>query len=101
MKGTRRWAAVASAWFVCASLWPAGLWAAEDLAARVIILANSEDPDSLRIARHYAEVRRVPAAFQEPSNSRHSPDAGNGDSVFPSQAPTAIARATKQTFPSD
>ncbi len=31
------------------------------LPARVILLANSEDPDSLRIARHYAEVRGVPA----------------------------------------
>ncbi len=28
----------------------------------VILLANSEDPDSLRIARHYAEVRGVPEA---------------------------------------
>jgi len=37
--------------------------AAEDnLAARVIVLANSDDPGSLRIARHYAEVRGVPAA---------------------------------------
>lgn len=34
----------------------------EPLAARVIILANSDDPDSLRIARHYAEVRAVPPA---------------------------------------
>jgi uncharacterized protein (TIGR03790 family) len=31
------------------------------LAARVVILANSDDPDSLRIARHYARVRAVPA----------------------------------------
>lgn len=30
------------------------------LAARVILLANRDDPDSLRIARHYAEVRGVP-----------------------------------------
>ncbi|MDB6093054.1 MAG: hypothetical protein JWM32_616 [Verrucomicrobia bacterium] len=29
-------------------------------AARVILLANRDDPDSLRIARHYAEVRQVP-----------------------------------------
>ena len=28
----------------------------------VILLANSADPDSLRIARHYAAVRRVPEA---------------------------------------
>jgi uncharacterized protein (TIGR03790 family) len=35
---------------------------AEGLAARVVVLANRDDPDSLRIARHYAEVRGVPAA---------------------------------------
>ncbi len=41
---------------------PASSFAAADpLATRVIILANSDDPDSLRIARHYAEVRDVPA----------------------------------------
>ena len=34
--------------------------AEENLAARVVLLANSDDPDSLRIARHYAEVRGVP-----------------------------------------
>ncbi len=34
--------------------------AEENLAARVVLVANSEDPDSLRIARHYAEVRGVP-----------------------------------------
>jgi uncharacterized protein (TIGR03790 family) len=28
----------------------------------VILLANSADPDSLRLARHYAEARHVPAA---------------------------------------
>ncbi|HEY0947584.1 MAG TPA: TIGR03790 family protein [Opitutaceae bacterium] len=31
-------------------------------AARVIILANGADPDSLRLAHHYAERRGVPAA---------------------------------------
>src|SRR5687768_3883225 len=47
--------------------WAAGLlpvYAGEGdatLAMRVIILANTEDPESLRIARHYADVRRVPA----------------------------------------
>src|SRR5438067_590355 len=36
--------------------------AADDrLATRVIVLANSDDPDSLRVARHYAEMRGVPA----------------------------------------
>jgi uncharacterized protein (TIGR03790 family) len=34
--------------------------AAENLAARILILANRDDPDSLRIARHYAEARAVP-----------------------------------------
>jgi uncharacterized protein (TIGR03790 family) len=33
---------------------------ADDLAARVILLANSDDPDSLHVARHYAEMRGVP-----------------------------------------
>ena len=32
------------------------------LADRVVILANAADPDSLAIARHYAQVRGVPAA---------------------------------------
>lgn len=34
--------------------------AADPLATRVVILANSNDPDSLRVAHHYAEVRAVP-----------------------------------------
>jgi uncharacterized protein (TIGR03790 family) len=33
----------------------------ESLASRVLILANRDDPDSLRIAGHYAAVRGVPA----------------------------------------
>jgi uncharacterized protein (TIGR03790 family) len=37
-----------------------GRSAEEPLAARVVLVANSDDPDSLRIARHYAEVRGVP-----------------------------------------
>jgi uncharacterized protein (TIGR03790 family) len=41
-------------------------WAAEPLsdnpASRVVLLANSEDPDSVKIARHYATVRGVPEA---------------------------------------
>ncbi len=39
-----------------------GILRAEDLASRVIILANSDDPDSLRLARYYAEKRAVPVA---------------------------------------
>ena len=39
---------------------PAG--AAGSAAARVILLANRDDPDSLRIAQHYAEARGVPLA---------------------------------------
>ena len=35
---------------------------AESLAARVILLANADDPDSIRIAEHYAERRGVPRA---------------------------------------
>ena len=38
----------------------ARLGAADAPAARVILLANRDDPDSLRIARHYAAVRGVP-----------------------------------------
>ena len=33
-----------------------------DLASRVVLLANANDSDSLRVARHYAEARGVPAA---------------------------------------
>ena len=33
-----------------------------DLAARVVLLANSADPDSLRVAEHYAAARGVPVA---------------------------------------
>ncbi len=40
----------------------AGARAADPLAARVVLLANRDDPDSMEIARHYAEVRGVPAA---------------------------------------
>lgn len=37
-----------------------GSGAEENFAARVVLLANSDDPDSLRVARHYAAVRGVP-----------------------------------------
>lgn len=36
--------------------------AADDLAARVVILANSRQPDSVRLAEFYAKARAVPAA---------------------------------------
>lgn len=43
---------------------------AEDAGARVIILANRDDPDSLRLAHYYAEQRAVPVenifAFRMP-----------------------------------
>jgi len=32
----------------------------DDLASRVVILANADDADSIRIARHYAEQRGIP-----------------------------------------
>jgi len=35
---------------------------AEETAGRVVVLANRDDPDSLRIALHYAAVRGVPTA---------------------------------------
>ncbi|MFA6288463.1 MAG: TIGR03790 family protein [Opitutaceae bacterium] len=38
------------------------LRAADDEAARVVVLANSEDPDSVKLAQYYAERRGVPAA---------------------------------------
>src|SRR4051812_10566119 len=34
----------------------------DNRAARVVLLANSDDPDSARIAQHYAEIRGVPPA---------------------------------------
>lgn len=34
----------------------------DDLALRVVLLANGADPDSLRVAQHYAEARGVPVA---------------------------------------
>ncbi len=40
--------------------WTGAMVRAEDLAARVIVLANSDDPDSVRLARTYAERRGVP-----------------------------------------
>lgn len=36
--------------------------AAEPVAARVVVLANRDDPDSLQLARYYAEKRGVPPA---------------------------------------
>jgi uncharacterized protein (TIGR03790 family) len=49
--------------FLAAALLHTAACGAEDtLASRVIILVNRDDPDSLRIGRHYAEVRGVPAA---------------------------------------
>lgn len=36
------------------------LAAADDAAARLIVVANRNDPDSLRIARHYVAARAVP-----------------------------------------
>ncbi|MES2697341.1 MAG: TIGR03790 family protein [Verrucomicrobiota bacterium] len=59
MSRTRGWFGWICAAFVSISL---GHAAEGPLAERVILLANSDDPDSLRIARHYAEVRGVPAA---------------------------------------
>ena len=62
MKGWRR-VLRAGRWLLGGLLGPAA--AAEPVgrpAERVVLVANSDDPDSLRIARHYAEVRGVPAA---------------------------------------
>jgi uncharacterized protein (TIGR03790 family) len=59
-----RWRALVRcglAWLGAASFATAPAPAAEEnLAARVLLLANRDEADSLRIARHYAEVRGVP-----------------------------------------
>ncbi len=48
-------------WSVAAlALTGARLWAADDLAARVVILANSRNPESVRLAEFYADRRSVP-----------------------------------------
>lgn len=52
-----RWVAAGLALALSVSL---GRGAETDLAAQVVILANRDDPDSLRIAQHYAEARAVP-----------------------------------------
>jgi uncharacterized protein (TIGR03790 family) len=43
------------------ALLPAAWAETDEAAARLIILANANDADSLRIARHYAAQRKVPA----------------------------------------
>lgn len=51
----------AAVWLVWLAAVPVAARAAEEnLAARVVLLANRDDPDSLRVARHYAEARGVP-----------------------------------------
>ncbi len=52
-----RWLAALAAVVIARAAAPA-----ESLASRVVLLANRDDPDSLRIAQHYAEARGVPAA---------------------------------------
>ena len=55
---------------LAAGLSAAATLRADDAASRVVIVANSDDPDSLRLARYYAEKRAVPAenifAFKMP-----------------------------------
>jgi TIGR03790 family protein len=41
-------------------VWAGALLGAEDLASRVVLLANRDDRDSVRVAEHYAKVRGVP-----------------------------------------
>lgn len=57
-----KWRRAMAAWSAAALLSVAGASEARELASRVIVLANSDDPGSLRIARHYAEKRAVPEA---------------------------------------
>lgn len=47
---------------VAALLCGTGAARADSPAARVVILANRDDPGSIEVARHYAEARGVPAA---------------------------------------
>lgn len=54
MRRVRCWLA---GWLVLVA---AAAGAEPGLGARVVILANADDPDSLRIARHYAAARTVP-----------------------------------------
>lgn len=48
-----------AAWLAWLTAMP--LLAADPLATRVVLVANRDDPDSLRVAQHYADVRGVPA----------------------------------------
>lgn len=50
-----------AAW-LCVLLAGAGLGAADDLAARVVILANAREPESVALAEFYAAQRGIPAA---------------------------------------
>jgi len=47
-------------WLWFALIFTAARGSAEELASRVIVLANSADPNSVQIAQHYADVRDVP-----------------------------------------
>lgn len=50
-------------WLAWGAVWTVAALAGEDRpGARVLILANSDDPGSLRIAQHYAAARDVPVA---------------------------------------
>lgn len=53
-----RWAAIGLALVLSAS---SARSLEPDVASHVVILANRDDPDSLRVAHHYAERRAVPA----------------------------------------
>ena len=54
------WTLAAALFGLAAALAGAAPAVESTMAARVVILANADDPDSVRIARHYAEVRGVP-----------------------------------------
>lgn len=47
-------------WGLVLGLAAAAVLRADDASSRVVILANSDDPDSLRLAHYYAEKRAVP-----------------------------------------
>ncbi len=52
--------AIRRGWWVVVLGWAGSLAAAEDLASRVVLLANRENRDSMRVAEHYADTRGVP-----------------------------------------
>ena len=65
-----------SAWvlglvLVFAAVVPRSAAGADPLAARVIILANASQPESVELARYYAQRREIPAATEAEIGRAH------------------------------